>query len=344
MNKRLGKRTLQFETPPSVLSHACVVGKKEGQGPLKDTFDYIYDDNTCGEKSWEKAETRLQQDALDHALNKGGIPREQVEILLAGDLINQNIISSFGSRGMECSYLGVFGACSTMAEGLGLAATLIDGGFATTAAAVTSSHFCTAERQFRMPLEYGGQRPPSSQWTVTGSGAVILGTHDKPPYLSYFCPGIIVDAGITDANNMGAAMAPAAYDTLRTFFTDTGTTPSDFDHIFTGDLGKIGHEIVCDFFQKDGVTLGDRYEDCGMLIFGEDQDVHAGASGCGCAASVLCGHILNKLESGEYQRVLFAPTGALMNSTSVQQGESIPGICHCLVLEGAPKGQAERKA
>ena len=236
--------------------------------------------------------------------------------------------------GLYRVYFGVYGACSTMAESLSLAAMTIDGGYADTVCAMTSSHFCSAERQFRLPLEYGGQRTPTAQWTVTGAGALLLTSEGEGPYVTHVTTGRIRDAGVTDANNMGAAMAPAAYETLRAHFADTGRTPADYAAIITGDLGKIGHEILTDLFLRDGVDLGVCSTDCGMLIFNpETQDVHAGGSGCGCSASVLCGHILQRMTCGDWPRVLFAATGALMSPTTSQQGESIPGICHAVVLD-----------
>ncbi len=330
MNKRLGSRTLRFGAPPSLLSWASVAGEMEDRGRLRGRFDLVYEDVSLKEKSWEKAECRMQQDALALAAKKAGFEKTRLDALFAGDLINQCIISSFGAAALGVPFLGVFGACSTMAESLGLAGVFIDGGFGQYAGAVTSSHFCTAERQFRMPVEYGGQRPPSAQWTVTGSGAVLLGAHQKPPYLTHACFGTIVDAGITDANNMGAAMAPSAFETLRGFFSDTKTTPADYDCIVTGDLGTIGSQILRDLFQEEGVTLGERYWDCGASYFTPEQDTHSGGSGCGCAATTLCAQLLPELADGRYRNLLFAATGALMNPTSVQQGENIPGICHLL--------------
>ena len=243
-------------------------------------------------------------------------------------------------RDSEIPYFGLYGACSTMAESISLGAMLVDGGYATHVCAATSSHFCSSERQFRFPLEYGGVRTPTAQWTVTGSGAVILSAAGSGPCVTYVTTGKIVDKGITDGANMGAAMAPAAYDTLSAHFKDTGRTPMDYDAIFTGDLGAIGHRAVLEAFQKDGYDLANRYFDCGLLIYDRaKQDVHAGGSGCGCAASVLCGHILPNLKSGIWKRVLFSATGALLSATTTQQGLSIPGICHAVSLEAAWEGK-----
>ena len=331
--KKLGLQTIAFATPPVIIAHGNVVGTKEGQGPLAECFDFVSQDDYFGQKSWEKAEYIMQQQALQNALDHAGMTDTDLDFLLAGDLLNQYISSSFAARSHPVSFLGLYGACSTMGESLLLAATLIDGGYGKLAAAMTSSHFCTAERQFRAPLAYGGQRPPTAQWTVTGSGAVLVSNQGRGPKITHATVGKIVDKGITDANNMGAAMAPAAYDTLQTHFRDTGRTPEDYDLIVTGDLGRLGHEIVTDFFAQDGVKLRN-YTDCGLLIYDmQNQDVHCGGSGCGCAATVLTGHLLPAMEDGRYNRILFCPTGALLSPTTTQQGESIPSICHAVALE-----------
>ena len=332
-SKKLGAQTAVFSAPPVIIGRGSVVGKKEGQGPLASCFDFVSQDDSFGEKTFEKAECTMQKQALSIALDRAGACASDLDFLLAGDLLNQCISSSFAAREQNIPFLGLYGACSTMAESTLLAAMLLDGGFGTMAAAVTSSHFCTAERQYRTPLEYGGQRTPTAQWTVTGSGAVILAVSGQGPRITHATVGKIVDKGITDANNMGAAMAPAAYDTLRTHFQDTGRSPADYDLIVTGDLGQLGHEIVTDFFSGDGVTLSN-YTDCGLLMFDlKGQDVHCGGSGCGCAASVLTGHLLPGLEEGRWKRILFCPTGALLSPTSTQQGESIPSICHAVAIE-----------
>lgn len=331
--KHVGKQTIAFQTPPSIAGHACVVGKKEGEGPLKDSFDYIGEDSFFGEKTWEKAESVMQKQVLALALDKAALPPSQVEYIFAGDLLNQCIGSAFSLRDSGVPFFGLYGACSTMAESLALASMAIDGGFADCTAAMTSSHFCSAERQFRFPLEYGGQRTPTAQWTVTGAGAVVLTAEGAGPYVTHVTPGKIVDAGVKDANNMGAAMAPAAYDTLKTHFEDLAIRPADYDLIVTGDLGAVGAEIVTDFFSRDGIELAPYYNDCGILIFSaEAQDVHAGGSGCGCSASVLCGHLLNGMRSGRWQKILFAATGALMSTVSSQQGESIPSVCCAVAI------------
>ena len=331
--KKLGRQTAALPSRPRIIASAAVGGKREGEGPLKDCFDRVSADSYFGEESWERAESHMIRECFNLACNKAGLAAAP-DYIIAGDLLNQCVSSAFAMKDSGAPYFGVYGACSTMAESLTLAAMLVDGGYAETACAVTGSHFCTAERQYRYPLEYGGQRTPTSQWTVTGAGAAIVGALGRGPYISHVTTGRIVDAGINDANNMGAAMAPAAYDTLCVHFADTGRAPEYYDAIFTGDLGALGHDIVQDMFAADGVKLGARYMDCGVLIYDlRTQDVHAGGSGCGCCASVLCGHILPAMRKGIWKRVLVAATGALMSPTSAQQGASIPGICHAVAIE-----------
>ena len=331
--KKLGRQTVALAHPPSVAGHANVVGKKEGEGPLADSFDQINQDDSFGEKTWEKAETAMQKLALSSALDKAGLSASALDYILAGDLLNQCIGSGFAVRGQDVPFFGLYGACSTMAESLSLAALLVDGGFAAHAAAMTSSHFCSAERQYRTPLEYGGQRTPTAQWTVTGAGCVILSREGPGPYITHVTTGKIVDKGIQDANNMGAAMAPAAYDTIRAHLQDTGREPGFYDLIITGDLGQLGGELLRELFQQDGVDLSPRYADCGLMIFDlERQDVHCGGSGCGCSAAVLTGHLLPGMRAGRWNNILFCPTGALHSPTTACQGESIPGICHAIAL------------
>lgn len=334
--KHTGRQSIALECPPSVIGHACVVGKKEGEGPLADSFDYINEDTFFGEKTWEKAESAMVKQAFSTALDKAALPASDIEYVFCGDLLNQCIGTSSAMRDSGIPFFGLYGACSTMAEGLALASLMIDGGFADRTAAVTSSHFCSAERQFRFPLEYGGQRTPSAQWTVTGAGAVVLSSMGNGPYITHVTPGRIVDAGIKDANNMGAAMAPAAYDTLKAHFDDLSTSPADYDLIVTGDLGVVGADILTDFFRNDGVDISPCYSDCGLLIYSrEEQDVHAGGSGCGCSASVLTGYLLNGMREGRWKKLLFAATGALMSPTSSQQGESIAGICTAVTISNS---------
>lgn len=331
--KKLGQQTVALSHPPSFLTCANVVGQLEGQGPLGKTFDLIDSDDTFGESTWEKSESAMQKKALTLALDKLGQGASTLDWLFAGDLLNQCIGSSFGLRDFGVPFYGLYGACSTMGESLSLAALLIDGGFARRTAALTSSHFCTAERQYRMPVPYGSQRTPTAQWTATASGCTILADDGPGPYVTHVTCGKIVDRGVADANNMGAAMAPAAYDTLSAFFRDTKTKPEDYDLVITGDLGEVGHAIVRDFFAKDGIQLGDNFQDCGLLLYDrQNQDMHAGASGCGCSASVLNGYLLSGMREGKWDRIVFAPTGALLSPTSSFQGESIPGICHAVCL------------
>lgn len=333
VSKHIGKQSISFANPPVIAACACVAGKKEGEGPLKDSIDYIYPDSFCGEKTWEKAECAMVKRAVGLALAKTSVQPGDVNYIFAGDLLNQCVSSSFSIRDLGIPFYGVYGACSTMAESLSLAAVMIDGGYAECTAAATSSHFCSAERQYRFPLNYGGQRTPTAQWTVTGSGAIILRSKGNGPYITGITCGKIIDLGIKDANNMGAAMAPAAYDTLNMHFSDFGIEPSYYDLIVTGDLGYVGSSLLMSMFKKDGVSLLGLYNDCGMMIFNrESQDVHGGGSGCGCGAVVLTGHILEGMRRGVWKNVLFAATGALLSPTTTQQGESIPGICHAVAI------------
>ena len=332
MMKKQGN-TYCFDDPPRVLSYASVVGKKEGERPLSRDFDYISNDNTFGEQTWEKAESRMMSMAFERVLNKGQLPPEQLGCVLGGDLLNQCISTTFALRPTNVPFFGLYGACSTMAEGLVLASCLVDGGFERTVCAITSSHFCAAERQYRYPLEYGGQRPQTAQWTATASGAVVLHKGGKGVKITKATPGRIADPGVTAQTNMGAAMALSAYETLQTYFQDTKTGPTDYDLIVTGDLGKVGHQIVLDLFQRDGVDMRPTYDDCGLLLYDGTQDVHSGGSGCGCSAAVLCSYLLKALAQKIFRKVLFCGTGALLSPTSSNQGQSIPGICHLVCLE-----------
>ena len=330
-NKHIGAQTAALAHPPAVLSFSNIGGKFESRGPLAQDFDQLNQDSFFGEKTWEKAESVMQRNVLNLALNRAGLTPKDLDVVLGGDLLNQCIGTAFSMREFPIPFLGLYGACSTMGESLFLAATLIDGGFARRAAAITSSHFCTAERQYRMPVPYGSQRTPTSQWTATAAGCTILAADGPGPRITHLTCGRIVDKGIKDVNNMGAAMAPAAYDTLSAFFRDTGTAPEHYDLIVTGDLGELGHDLVLELFARDGIALGSRYQDCGMLLYDlKGQDMHAGASGCGCSAAVLNGYLLRGMREGRWKRLLFAPTGALLSPTSTAQGESIPGICHAV--------------
>ena len=330
---KLGTRTFRPGQPVYIENWAAVAGKKEALGPLGHGFDIKSMDTKFGEQTWEQAEKKMQQLALGKLLQKARLKTGDIDLVFSGDLLNQCIGSSFSLRNTGIPHLGLYGACSTMAESLCIASMLVDGGYLQHALCTASSHFCTAERQYRMPVPYGSQRPPTAQWTATASGCTLLSAEGEGPYITHVCCGKIVDQGITDANNMGAAMAPAAFDTLSAFFRDTGTSPKDYDLVLTGDLGKLGREIVADLFQKSGVEMGENYQDCGLLLYDlEGQDMHAGASGCGCSAGVLNGYLLPGLRNGKWKRILFAPTGALLSPTSSFQGESIPGICHALCI------------
>lgn len=340
MPKRIGTRTVLLENKPTVIGHAAVVGQTEGEGPLGKEFDRVHQDDTVGKASFEQAESAMQREAIVCALEKAGKTPADADFILSGDLLAQCIGSAFGVRDLGIPFLGLYGACSTMALSLGLASVLVDSGAANLAVAATSSHFASAERQFRQPLEYGGQRPPTAQRTATAAGATVLSdtapqTSAKPTaHIAAVTFGKIVDLGIKDANNMGAAMAPAAADTIAAFLKDTNTKPTDYDLILTGDLGTVGTTLLFELLEKDyGIDLRAVHNDCGLLIYDrEKQDVHAGGSGCGCAASILNGHILNRMEQGELKKVLLTATGALMSLTSSLQGESIPSVAHAVLI------------
>lgn len=332
--KKIGKQTIQFEAPPTILETATIVGPKEADGPLAPYFDKCLEDEFWGEKTWEKAESKIIRETVTGLIAKSGIASSDIDYCFAGDLLNQCISSSFGLRDSNIPFFGIFGACSTFVEGLGLASVFTSSGAAKKTLCAASSHFCSAEKQFRFPLELGNQRAQSSQWTVTGAGAAILSSSGNGPFVTHFTPGKIVDMGIKDANNMGAAMAPAALDTLLTHFQDTGRKPSYYDVILTGDLGYVGKEILTELAQKQGYNIKANYNDCGVLIFDKDkQDTHSGGSGCACAASVFSGYVFHQLRKKKYKRVLLIATGALTNSTTAQQGESIPGIAHAVSIE-----------
>lgn len=333
MTKRLGKQTVAFSSPPTILQTASVVGVKEAEGPLSGEFDITLEDDKCGAESWEQAESMLQKKTSQLALDKAKMSPKQINYIFAGDLQNQCISSHYGLRELNIPFFGIYGACSTMTESMSLAAMLIDGGFSDYSMCVTSSHFCSAEKQFRFPLEYGGQRTPSAQWTVTGSGSAILAKEGNGPFITHVTTGKIVDMGVTDINNMGGAMAPAAVDTLTAHFQDTGRRPEDYDLILTGDLGVIGSDILTDLMNKDGYNLYHNHNDCGKMIFDiKAQDVHAGGSGCGCCGSVFCGPIYKRLKAGKLNHILVMATGALMNPAILQQGESIPCIAHAVAI------------
>ncbi len=329
-----GSGTIIFDKKPSILSFSAVVGKKEGEGPYGKYFDQVEEDAHFGQPTWEKAESENLRRSIDLTLQKGGFDASDIDFSISGDLLNQCTSSGYALRSLGIPFLGIYGACSTMAESLLLGSVMINGGGAKKVLCSTSSNFCSAERQFRLPLEYGGQRTPSAQWTVTGSGSVVLGSEGEGPFIDCVTVGKIVDMGIKDAANMGAAMAPAFVDTIKNHFTATGRDFSYYDLVVSGDLGIVGKSIAEELFSREGIKTLDRYNDCGAMIFDKEaQDTHAGGSGCGCSASMLCGYILPEMKKGNLRRVLFAATGALMSPTVTMQGESIPSISHAISLE-----------
>ena len=333
-NKR-GKQSFLLPQPVYITGWASVAGKKESEGPLKEYFDITSQDTLFGQSSWEQAEQEMQQLALKTLLQKTGMSKENIGLILSGDLLNQCIGSSFTLRNMNIPHLGLYGACSTMAEGLLVASIAVSGGFTDNAIAMSSSHFAASERQYRFPLGYGGQRTPTAQWTVTGAGAAMVSASGSGTKITGCTIGNVVDLGITDANNMGAAMAPAALDTIKAHFRDFGTTPDSYDLIVTGDLGQIGKELLLTLAQRSDLPIGGKLTDCGTLVFDLlQQDVHAGGSGCGCSAITLCGYLLNKLQAKKLKKILFCGTGALLSPTSTQQGLPIPAVCHAVTIEG----------
>ena len=331
---QVGKASLRFKHPAFVASWASVAGKKEGQGPLADEIDVKEQDEMFGMENWEQAESAMQKQAADLALEKGNIHRREVRYLFAGDLLGQLIATSFGTVDLEIPLFGLYGACSTMGEALGLGAMCVNAGYADRVLALASSHYATAEKQFRFPLGYGNQRAQSATWTVTGCGAVVLGKNKTRVAVTGITTGKLVDMGTKDSMNMVAAMAPAAWNTICQNLEDFGVDVSYYDRIITGDLGAVGQKVLLDFMKSSGQELAGRHMDCGLEIYDRGwQDVHAGGSGCGCAAVTLCAKILPKLKRGEWKRVLFVPTGALLSTVSYNEGQSIPGIAHAVVLE-----------
>lgn len=331
--KKIGKQTISFDFPPTITECNSIVGPKEAQGPLAKYFDLTLDDEFWGEKSWEKAESKIIKENVNALVTKSGISTNNIDCIFAGDLLNQCISSSFGLRDSNIPFIGMFGACSTFVESMCMGAIAIES-FAQNVICATSSHFCSAEKQFRFPLELGNQRPQTSQWTVTGSGATLLSKDGTGPFITNITLGKIVDMGIKDANNMGAAMAPAFVDTLLAHFLDTGRNPSYYDAIISGDLGKIGKDIAIDIAMSKGYNIKSNYNDCGLMIFDtKAQDTHAGGSGCACCGSVFSGFLFKQLKEKKIKKLLLIATGALMNSTSSQQGETIPGIAHAVSIE-----------
>ncbi len=325
-------KTFNFSNA-SIKSFAAVVGKIEGQGPFGSEFDEIIPDNKGGTDTWEQAEALFQRKSLKCAMDKAKLLPENMDLIFAGDLLNQCTGSSYGLKDYYIPFLGIYGACSTFAQGLLLAACMVNAGYVDNAAAVTSSHFSSAERQFRFPLNYGGVRTPTAQWTATASGAAIVDSSPKPPFIRRATVGKIQDMGISDLNNMGAAMAGAAYDTISRHLRHTATSPESYDAIITGDLGQVGSEMLYELFARDGINLEPIHKDCGLLLYDrEKQDVHAGGSGCGCSASMMCGYFLKRVQNGDLKRILYVATGALMSPTIVQQGSAIPGIAHAVEI------------
>jgi stage V sporulation protein AD len=321
--------------PPVISAWASVAGKKESEGPLGKYFDIIRTDSYFGEKTWEQGEKKMQQIAMQTLINKAGISETNIGLVFSGDLLNQCIGSSFTLRNMDIPHVGLYGACSTMAESLMMASMAVGGGFSDHVIAMTSSHFASSERQYRFPLGYGGQRTPTAQWTVTGSGAALVSSTGKGPKITACTIGTVTDLGIKDANNMGAAMAPSALATIRAHFEDLNLSSNDYDLIVTGDLGQVGKDALLTLSQREGLGLGGKLTDCGTLVFDLlKQDVHAGGSGCGCSAITLCGYLLDKIASGKLNRILFCGTGALLSPTSTQQGLPIPGVCHAVSICG----------
>lgn len=338
MSKRIGGRTVALQSRPGVVGWASVAGPKEKQGPFGQKFDRVTQDELDGQQSFEAAERHMLESAVRLCVRKAGKRLEDVQLMLSGDLLNQIISAGFAARDLGIPFYGLYGACSTMSETLSVGGMLADGGFADLLACGTCSHFCTAERQYRAPLELGNQRTPTQQWTVTGAGAVLLAAGDAAngakARLTHATAGRVVDLGVTDQNNMGAAMAPAAADTLLRHFEDMGRGFDDYDLVVTGDLGRLGRDLLIELLREKGVKpVEEKLFDCGCEIFAPEQDTHAGGSGCGCSASVLCAHLLPELAGGTLHRIVFMATGALLSPTSSMQGESVPGVAHAVVLE-----------
>lgn len=332
---RQGRQSFILPTPPVITAWASTAGKKESEGPLSHSFDVTIQDTLFGQRTWEQAEKQMQRITLGKLAEKANMRMTDFDLVFSGDLLNQCIGSSFSLRNTGIPHLGLYGACSTMAESLLLSAITVGGGFADNAVAMTSSHFASSERQYRFPLGYGGQRTPTSQWTVTGSGAALVCSEGTGPRITACTIGTVTDLGVKDANNMGAAMAPAAYATIAAHMRDMKKRPEDYSLIVTGDLGMSGKEMLLELGRRNGLSLGGRLEDCGTLIFDADtQDVHSGGSGCGCSAVTLCGYLLNQLQEKKLKSILFCGTGALLSPTSTQQGLPIPGVCHAISIEG----------
>lgn len=334
----LGKQSVQFDNPVYIISSGSIVGSKEGQGPMGKLFDKVGQDDMFGANTWEEAESSLQKEALQIMLDKANIKKEDVQLIFAGDLLGQSIASSFGLASFNTPHVGLYGACSTSGLSIAVGSLAVSGGFVDRAACVTSSHFASAEKEFRYPLGYGNQRPLSSSWTVTGSAAFLLSSKKEGKVRAKVAGvtfGRIMDYGIKDSMNMGACMAPAAADTVKRNLEDFGRKPDDYDKIITGDLGLVGQKLLFELLEENGIDIRKQHMDCGIEIFDrEKQNTNAGGSGCGCAAVTLSAYILKKIEEGVWKRVLFLPTGALLSKTSFNEGQTIPGIAHGVVLEG----------
>lgn len=336
MGIRVGKQTIRLDNKPKIIQTTSIVGIKEGEGPLASYFDIILKDDLNGQDSFEKAESSISYRAIIETIAKANLKEKDIDYIFSGDLLNQTTASNFVARNLNIPFFGLYGACSTMTESLSLASLFIEGGFSNYSIAATSSHFSAAERQFRFPLEFGSQRKDTSQWTVTGAGAMLIAknSNDDLPYVTFVTTGKVKDYGITDVNNMGVAMSPAAVDTIKAHFIDTGRIPKDYDLIATGDLGIYGREITEKLLLDYGYDISNMYIDCGEEIFSkEDMNVKAGGSGCGCSAAVDCGYIYKNMLSKKFKKVLLVSTGALMSTTSSLQGESIPGIAHAVAIE-----------
>ncbi len=334
MSRKLGLQTLELKIKPRVVSTYSVVGPKEGEGPLGEGFHEILEDDMCGCKSYELAESKMHLYTVQKVISAANLKEEDIACIFSGDLLNQIMASSFMAREVNIPFIGLYGACSTFVEAIAMASMAIEADFGEYMVASASSHFSSAERQFRLPLEQGSQRSPAAQWTATASGAVLLGTKGIHPYVSHLTIGKVKDYGITDPNEMGAAMSPAAVDTIKQHFQDTGRVPKDYDLIVTGDLGSVGKQITIELLKEYGYDISSNYIDCGDEIFDcETQGTNCGGSGAGCSASVVCSMIYNEMLKGKYKRVLVVATGALLSTTSPLQGESIPGIAHGVVLE-----------
>ncbi|MDR2939581.1 MAG: stage V sporulation protein AD [Clostridiales bacterium] len=334
MGKKIGRSTVKFGSPVCISNAASIVGPKEGEGPLSEYFDKILGDELVGQGSWEQAESKIVNDTVNLLLQKSGLSTKDIDYVFAGDLLNQTAGSTFGFRGIDINYFGIYGACSSFGEGLGLGAMVIDGGFANRVIVSASSHFGSAEKQFRLPMEAGSQRPPTSSWTVTGDGCALLDKGGHGPFITSVTTGRIIDMGIKDQNNMGAAMAPAASDTIYTHLKDLGVTADYYDLIITGDLGYIGIELLIKLLGEKGIGINKKISDCGIKIFDRDkQDTHNGGSGCACSAVTFSGYLFELLKGKSLNKILLVPTGALLSPTSVLQNETIPSIAHAVAIE-----------